>query len=101
MSKEIQFVLTKDGSPTAFFDLEGSDGYQNEKMHHSAGAFQETIYVYGPALQWAFANIEKPRILSLGTGIAYNEIISAAFSILFEQDFQIVSYEKIMILMNR
>lgn len=94
MSKEIQFVLTKDGSPTAFFDLEGSDGFQNEKMHHLAGAFQETIYIYGPATQWGFANMEKPRILSLGTGLAYNEIVSAAFSILFDQPFQIVSYEK-------
>jgi hypothetical protein len=94
MSKEIQFVLTNDGSPTAFFNTEGADNFMNEKMHHAQGAFQETIYVYGPAIQWGFAQMEKPKILSLGTGLAYNEIISVAFSILFDSELQMVSYEK-------
>ena len=94
MSKEIQFVLTKDGSPTAFFNREGADNFESEKMHHLAGAFQETIYIYGPAIQWGFTQSEKPRILSLGTGLAYNEIISVAFSILFDSPLQISSYEK-------
>jgi hypothetical protein len=94
MSKEIQFVLTNDGSPTAFFNTEGSDNFMSEKMHHLAGAFQETIYIYGPAIQWGFAKVDKPRILSLGTGLAYNEIISAAFSVLFDSPLQMVSYEK-------
>lgn len=94
MSKEIQFVLTKDGSPTAYFNTVGADNFESEKMHHLAGAFQETIYIYGPAIQWGFANVDKPRILSLGTGLAYNEIITAAFSILFDSPVEIVSYEK-------
>jgi hypothetical protein len=98
MSKEIQFVLTNDGSPTAFFNIEGQDNFHSEKMHHLAGAFQETIYIYGPAIQWGFAKVEKPRILSLGTGLGYNEIISAAFAILFDSSVQIVSYEKNKIL---
>lgn len=79
---------TEDGSPTAHFSE-----FEQERMHHSGGAFGETVYIYGPALQYAFSKIEKPRILSLGTGLGYNEILSCAFGLLFGQDYILDSYE--------
>ncbi|MES2770076.1 MAG: MnmC family methyltransferase [Bdellovibrionota bacterium] len=93
MSKTIEFILTEDGSPTAYFDNFGSDNFQHEKMHHSGGAFGESVYIYGPAIQWGFAKLDHPQILSLGTGIAYNEILSAAFSIVFDAPLKMASYE--------
>lgn len=88
MSQTIDFMLTEDGSPTAFFD-----NFAGEKMHHSGGAFGESVYIYGPAIQWGFSKLEVPHILSLGTGIAYNEILSAAFSIVFGAPLKMASYE--------
>ncbi len=79
---------TKDGSPTAYFD-----GFESERMHHRNGAFGETIYLYGPVIQWAFCKVEAPRILSLGTGIGYNEIIATAFELIFETQCRIDSFE--------
>ncbi len=86
--KNIRFFTTEDGSPTAYFE-----NFEQEKMHHSGGAFGETVYIYGPAMQWGFAIIEKPSILSLGTGLAYNEILSAAFAVLFDAELEMTSYE--------
>jgi len=87
MSK-IEFLTTEDGSPTAFFD-----DFASEKMHHSGGAFGESVYIYGPAIQWGYSRVENPLILSLGTGLAYNEILSAAFSVLFDSPLKMESYE--------
>jgi hypothetical protein len=87
-SQTIDFMLTEDGSPTAFFD-----NFAQEKMHHSGGAFGESVYIYGPAIQWGFAKLESPFILSLGTGIAYNEILSAAFAIVFDAPLKMASFE--------
>lgn len=86
---KIQILTTEDGSPTAAFT-----DYEGEKMHHSGGAFGETVYIFGPALQWGFSKVESPHVISLGTGLAYNEILTAAFGVLFDQDFQLVSFEK-------
>lgn len=80
--------ITEDGSPTAHFNE-----FEQERMHHSGGAFGETVYIYGPALQFAFSKVETPKVLSLGTGLGYNEILSTAFGMLFSQDFELHSYE--------
>lgn len=87
MSK-IDFFITEDGSPTAYFD-----NFEGEKMHHSGGAFGESVYIYGPAIQWGFAKVDVPHILSLGTGLAYNEILASAFSLVFEAPLKMTSYE--------
>jgi hypothetical protein len=93
-SQKINIVLTEDGSPTAFFN-----DFEGEKMHHSGGAFGESVYIFGPALMWAFSQVdqgklEKPRIVSVGTGLGYNEIISAAMAMVFACDFTLDSFEK-------
>lgn len=80
--------ITEDGSPTAHFNE-----FEQERMHHSGGAFGETVYIYGPALQFAFSKTEQPKVLSLGTGLGYNEILTTAFGILFDQNFELHSYE--------
>lgn len=87
MSK-LEFFTTEDGSPTAFFET-----FEGEKMHHSGGAFGESVYIYGPAIQWGFALMDQPQILSLGTGLAYNEILSAAFSVIFDAPLKMASFE--------
>lgn len=87
MSK-LEFFTTEDGSPTAYFD-----NFEGEKMHHSGGAFGESVYIYGPAIQWGYALMDEPLILSLGTGLAYNEILSSAFSILFDAPLKMKSFE--------
>lgn len=87
MSK-LEFFTTEDGSPTAFFD-----NFEQEKMHHSGGAFGESVYIYGPAIQWAYARVENPTILSLGTGLAYNEMLAAAFAIVFDAPLKMASFE--------
>ncbi len=79
---------TEDGSPTAHFNE-----FEQERMHHSGGAFGETVYIYGPAIQYAFSKTENPCVLSLGTGLGYNEMLSCAFGLLFEQEFTLHSYE--------
>ncbi len=92
MSK-LEFFTTEDGSPTAFFGNPSGENYQNEKMHHSGGAFGESVYIYGPAIQWGFARMDEPLILSLGTGLAYNEILAAAFSVIFDAPLKMQSFE--------
>lgn len=87
MSK-LEFFTTEDGSPTAFFD-----SFEGEKMHHSGGAFGESVYIYGPAIQWGFGRMDEPLILSLGTGLAYNEILSAAFAVVFDAPLKMASFE--------
>ncbi len=46
-------------------------------MHHRAGAFAETCYIYGPAVAGAFQQQAKPCVFSLGLGLGYNEILTA------------------------
>jgi hypothetical protein len=90
---KLEFFTTEDGSPTAFFTKLSDDNFEGEKMHHSGGAFGESVYIYGPAIQWGFAQMNEPRILSLGTGLAYNEMLSTAFSIVFEATLKMSSFE--------
>lgn len=46
-------------------------------MHHSGGAFSETIYIYEPVVKAAFERFENPTIVSVGLGLGYNEILVA------------------------
>lgn len=68
-----EIFYTQDGSPT--LSLRRDDGYV-EKMHHSGGALSESLYIYRSALDEAITRGWEIRVLSLGLGLAYNEIIS-------------------------
>lgn len=88
MSKltQFQFVPTGDGSPTLEFHY---DSGVVEKMHHGKGAFSETLYIYKPALSGT-------RILSIGLGLGYNEIMTAGYAVKegLEDTFFLMSFEK-------
>ncbi len=74
MKKEIfeyKHVITGDGSPTLCLPPTW------EHMHAWEGAFTETQYIYQPPVEKAFAAAENPVFLSLGLGLAYNEILIA------------------------
>jgi hypothetical protein len=88
-----QVIPTADGSPTARLG-------EGETMHSLRGAFGETVYIYGTALDRATALLadsmaDSPRVLSLGLGLGYIEILSAAYSLknnvgLFGESFELV-----------
>lgn len=74
-----QIEITQDGSPT--LRLRNSSGL-GESMHNLKGAFSETLYIYLPTLQRAFEwQVTETRLLSLGLGLGYNELLSAAFTL--------------------
>lgn len=62
-------------------------------MHHSGGAFSETIYIYEPAVIGAFERFEKPVIVSVGLGLGYNEILVAVQAMKRGQSCELVSFE--------
>lgn len=68
-------LQTRDGSWT--LELTGPAGPEN--MHNFHGAWSESKYLYGQALERALEFIPSPlRVLSLGTGLGYNEFLSHA-----------------------
>ena len=82
---------TGDGSPT--MSLGGG-----EKMHSLAGALSESLYVYAGCLQ-SLQGLRNPKVLSMGLGLAYNELIALAqFHTEAVDDFQILSFEKVIFL---
>lgn len=52
-----------------------------ESMHHSGGAFSETCYIYGPQLEWGLIHHPSPKILSIGLGLGYVEILNATLAV--------------------
>ena len=85
-----KFVQTRDGSPSVYVALDGVEPEdlslppkeRLEPMHNLRGAFSETIYIYGICLETCLARGFTPRVLSLGLGLGYVEVLSAA---LFEK----------------
>lgn len=88
---ELQIYTTSDGSPTLAFRRD--DGYV-EKMHHSGGALAESLYIYHHGLMMALDKGWPARVLSIGLGLAYNELIALAeFHRRGITDFKIYSFE--------
>lgn len=86
----IEIQLTEDGSPTARHIIDGISG---EAMHHLGGALSETLYIYRPAIEWGFSQIARPAVLSVGLGLGYNELITAAYSVQSHKPFYLQSFE--------
>lgn len=64
-------------------------------MHHSGGAYSESLYIYGRALTKIPDMIQRPVIMSLGLGLGYNELIVAEFYRAHSNKFfEMISYEK-------
>jgi len=70
------FETTLDGSPT--LRIRVSEKELSEAMHSLKGAFSETLYIYGAALQKMLESGFPPRILSMGLGLGYVEILASA-----------------------
>lgn len=68
------FEETEDGSLTLRLGL-GPDS--SEAMHSLRGAFSETDYIYGAALRAANERGLPLRVLSMGLGLGYVEILAA------------------------
>lgn len=83
------------------FDIETTgDGSQTlrvtgngESMHHSGGALEETLMIYGRPLTEVFARIERPRVFSLGLGIGYCELVTAAAALKAGKSYEMVTME--------
>jgi tRNA U34 5-methylaminomethyl-2-thiouridine-forming methyltransferase MnmC len=72
---ELEIFTTADGSPTLSFRR--SDGYI-EKMHHTGGALTESLYIYHHGLKKALEAGFPAKVISVGLGLAYNELITLA-----------------------
>ncbi len=85
-----EFIICKDGSPTLKFD-------KTEPMHSLSGAFSETIYIYKPAIEHSIKLSSKPPLslncLSVGLGLAYNEILATCMEIEHSTNIKIISLE--------
>lgn len=79
MISNYKLVETEDGSPSLEFCAPADSLKSEEKMHSWEGAFSETVFVYGAALDLAFDNKWPIRVFSLGLGLGYNEVMTAAF----------------------
>lgn len=93
---DFEIFITGDGSPT----LKSLRSPTEETMHHKAGAFSETVFIYGRAIEKAFREIQEPHFLSVGLGLGYNEML-IAFEYLkgsFKYSPQIESFETVDIL---
>lgn len=81
--------VTGDGSPT----LRKTGG--GECMHHSGGALEETLMIYGQPLRESFDLLPCPRVFSLGLGLGYVELVAAAHSLRTGKPFEMHTMESI------
>ncbi len=79
---KFQFVTTEDGSVSARIGAPTAALEDcSEAMHSLRGAFSETVYIYGTALQLATAQGFDERVLSMGLGLGYVELLAAAIAL--------------------
>lgn len=92
---EVGFTLekTQDGSPTLRrHQATRSDFPDGESMHHSGGAWAETLYIYQPVIEKIKnLKIQEPAFLSVGLGLGYVELLIAKEYL--GQDVRISSFE--------
>jgi hypothetical protein len=89
----LNFYRTDDTSWTARHILD--DAEEGESMHSLRGAFSETVYIYGDANLWARQHISSSeiKVFSLGLGLGYVEILSAAYALAAQSPISGVSFE--------
>lgn len=85
---QFQVITTADGSPTLVF--------RGEPMHSRQGAWAETFYVYGTVVDIVLARGWLPHFMSLGLGLGYVELMTAAKLIgrPVKDSFQLVTFEE-------
>jgi len=87
---EFQILETADGSPSLRL---WKKNQAPEAMHHLAGAFSETLYIYDSALREAHQQSGQLQVLSVGLGLGYNEILTAARAFQWSCDLVMESFE--------
>ncbi len=90
-----EWVITKDQSYTLKSKAENT-----EWMHSLHGAYSESQFIYGDALRLALSEFvkaeissKKIKIMSMGLGLGYVELIAVFECLKSNQPFEIVSYE--------
>jgi len=79
---KFQFVTTEDGSLSARIGTPGAPLEDcSEAMHSLRGAFSETVYIYGTAIRLAAERGFNERVLSMGLGLGYVELLAAAIAL--------------------
>ena len=100
--KDIGFSLetTLDGSPTLrLLNQFQADSDRAESMHHSGGAFSESLYIYGEIIDLGMKKlrsmVQPVQVLSVGLGLGYNELLVAAYALKYNlhSSVQITSFE--------
>ncbi len=84
-------LKTEDQSPS----LQSTRSEASESMHHRGGAFTETQLIYGEPLRQTL-NQKGRRVLSVGLGLGYNEILVAYEALknkISPFEFQLLSFE--------
>lgn len=71
------FITTEDGSPSLRL---GETEALSEAMHSLKGAFSETCYIYGAAMARSIELGFEPRVLSMGLGLGYVELLAAGYA---------------------
>lgn len=89
---QFQFEPTEDGSPTARILISESEA-PSEAMHSLKGAFSETVYIYGSALERASKDGLPTRVLSMGLGIGYVEMLATAIALRDSREIEGESFE--------
>ncbi|MCB0389661.1 MAG: hypothetical protein KDD58_00150 [Bdellovibrionales bacterium] len=83
-----QIIKTADGSPSLEWATTG------EAMHNRMGAFAESVALYGEAIENAVKTFNQLKLLSIGLGLGYNELITASVCLKFNlKSFYIESFE--------
>ena len=79
--QEVGFSLekTQDGSPTLRRPTPTRPDFETgQSMHHSGGAWEETVYIYKPVTDWVKEQqFPESRFLSVGLGLGYVELLVA------------------------
>jgi len=79
---KFQFVKTEDGSLTARIGAPDAPMEDcSEAMHSLRGAFSETMYIYGTAIQKAADEKAPEPVLSMGLGLGYVELLATAIAL--------------------
>ena len=80
METMFAFIRTEDGSPT--LRLQGNEpGALSEAMHSLKGAFSETVYIYGTAIETTLDLGLEPSVLSMGLGLGYVELLATGLAL--------------------
>ncbi len=82
-------IITADGSPSLEWLSSG------EAMHNRLGALSETVDIYGGAFLDTLSVTNSVRVLSVGLGLGYNEIMMASLCLHKKvSSIQVLSFEE-------